>query len=264
MHIVITGASGTVGSVLTNLLKAMGHRVTPWRRQEISINNYGKMEHYLRAIEPDALIHLATASSPTGLENESWLVNYDWTSELAWLSHMLGFKFIFTSTVNVFSDDADGPFGIDSEPDAQTGYGNEKRQAESRVFYQNSEATVVRLGWQIGDAPGSNQMVDWILRQISEQGQIEASTKWLPACSFLDDTVVALTTLLERDGGLYMLDSNRGWNFCEIVTALSARFNQEWEIRPVENFVFDQRMIDKNIQLPPLSMRLKALPRLDR
>lgn len=260
MKVVITGAHGTVGSVLVEHCRRHGFDVVIWDRQLVAIDNYHAMEEFLTSIKPDILFHLAIASQSTGKENESWLVNYQWASELAWISRLLKIKFIYTSTAMVFSDNAIGPFTKMAIPDASSGYGYEKLMAEYRVFYQNPDAYVVRLGWQIGDKPGSNNMIDFFERNMQEHGHVEASTKWYPACSFIQDTVTVLIDITKLDAGLYMIDANEKWNFYEIATALKECFNADWQIIASDNFIYDQRMIDTDISTPSLKNRLKKLP----
>jgi dTDP-4-dehydrorhamnose reductase len=206
------------------------------------------------------LFHLATASQPTGRPGESWLINYEWTSELAWITRTLGIRFVFSSTVLVFSNDARGPFTRDSRPDATEGYGYEKRQAEERAFYQNPEARVVRLGWQIGEEPTGNNMVAFLEDKMRQEGRVRASTRWYPACALLDDTVKALHELAGAAPGLYMLDSNERWTFYEIARALNDRHGGRWRVEPSEDFVCDHRMRDERIRLPALKERLPGLP----
>lgn len=262
MKALLTGASGTVGSALRAHLTARGHSVAAWDRQRVPIDDDGAMEAFVRAEAPDALFHLATASQSTGRAGESWLVNYEWTSKLARLCRTLGVRFVFTSSVMVFTDNAPGPFTPDSVPDAAEGYGYEKRRAEVRALEQNPDALVVRLGWQIGDVAGSNNMLDYLTTQARQHGQIAASTRWYPACSFLADTAAALTRLAwDTPGarGLYLLDSNPRWTFYEIVLALKALHGADWRVVPNEAFVYDQRMMDARTGMPPLSARLPSL-----
>jgi dTDP-4-dehydrorhamnose reductase len=159
----------------------------------------------------------------------------------------------------VFTNAACGPFTIHSQPDAPDGYGYEKRMAERRVFEQNPAARVVRIGWQIGERAGSNNMIDFFERQMREHGQIDAGTHWLPACSFLPDTADALWRTLSRPPGLYMVDSNVRWSFFEIATALS-KVHGGWRIVPTEDFAYDQRMQDDSLRVPALDVRLPGLP----
>ena len=259
-RILVTGASGTVGSAFRQCASAHGAQVIAWDRTAVPIDRYQPMEDFVRETRPDALVHLAIGSRSTGRANESWLVNYEWTSELAWIARVLEVRFVFTSSVMVFTDAARGPFTTASEPDASDGYGHEKRMAEQRVFQQNPDARVVRIGWQIGESAGSNNMIDFFERQMREHGRINASRRWLPACSFLPDTAAALWSALSQPPGLYLVDSNARWNFFDIATALNRRHGGKWKIVPTDVFVYDQRMQDDRLQVPALSTRLTGLP----
>jgi dTDP-4-dehydrorhamnose reductase len=260
MKAIVTGAHGTVGSMLARHFHTQGHEVVAWDRSVVPINRYEPMEDFVRREKVDVLFHLAIASRSTGVPNESWLVNYEWSSELAWITRQLEIRFIFTSSVMVFSDSAKGPFTADSKPDAAEGYGYEKRMAEQRVFHQNPDAIVARLGWQIGEAPGSNNMIDFFERQTSEHGRIQASRKWYPACSFVRDTAAALIWLVSEKPGLYQINSNTQWNFHEIASALNVEHGGRWNIVANDDFVFDQRMIDPRVPIPSLQHTLPALP----
>jgi dTDP-4-dehydrorhamnose reductase len=257
MKAIVTGANGTVGRALCRLL---GAQVVTRDRERVPVDQFAPMEEFVRTTAPDVVFHLAIASRATGKHNESWLVNHDWPSELAWITRTLGVRFVFTSSVMVFTDKARGPFTPESLPDASEGYGNEKRLAERRVFAQNPKAVVARLGWQIGDAAGSNNMIDFFERQMREKGEIRASAKWLPACSFLDDTAAALVSLAGAAPGLYQVDANKRWSFEEIARAVNEHHGSRWQIVPTDDFISDQRMTDPRVSVAPLNKRLPALP----
>ena len=259
MKALITGANGTVGTALQQQLTAANWQIATWDRSQIPIDDYAIMENFVREQNPDVLFHLATASQPTGRENESWLVNYEWTSELAWICRQLDVRFVFTSTVMVFTDDAIGAFTPDSVPDASEGYGYEKLQAEQRTRHQNPDAIIARLGWQIGESTSGNHMLSNLTQQMADNGKISASDKWYPACSFLTDTADALIALSQMDAGLYLVDSNTKWTFYEIVQALKAHHNADWVIEANEDFVYDQRMIDARVPIAKLDERLSRL-----
>lgn len=260
MKAVITGGHGTVGSALAEHVRAHGHKVVAWDRGAVPVDRYQPMEDFIRQERPDVVFHLAIASHSTGIANESWLVNYEWTSELAWITRQLGVRFVFTSSAMVFSDDAKGPFTVDSEPDAPQGYGYEKRMAEQRAFHQNPGAVVARLGWQIGERAGSNNMIDFFEKKAGAGESIAASRKWHPACSFVRDTVRALTWLASAKPGLYLIDSNTHWNFFEIASALNEKHGRRWKIVANDSFVFDQRMVDPRVPIPSLQQTLPTLP----
>jgi dTDP-4-dehydrorhamnose reductase len=259
MKILLTGATGAVGQAVQTAAKAAAQQIIPWNRHQVPVTDPTAMAEFIQGVQPELLIHLATASTPTGLENEGWRVNVEWSTHLAQICAAAGVRMIFTSSVMVFTDDAVGPFTPDSVPDAQSGYGYEKFMAEEAILRAHANAVVVRLGWQIGTAPGSNNMIDFFSKQMAEQGAIGASTQWLPACSFLADTAEMLLRAATVDPGRYLFDSNRRWNFYEIAAALNEMHGRPWQIRPNTDFNYDQRMQDPRLAPPSLAQRLPAL-----
>lgn len=259
MHILLTGSKGTLGQALTRHLEQQGHQVSGWNRHQADPLLPEQHAAYIDALRPDAIMHLAIAAQSTGAVDEGWRVNVQWSEHLAQLAQARGLTLIFTSTALVFNNDVSGPFTVDSSPNASEGYGLEKRQAEERVHAACPSARIVRLGWQIGDAPFGNNMLAWAAQQQRDYGVIGASTRWYPACSFLPDTARALEHLLHRDGGLYLADSNREDNFYDILMALRERHGFAWTLQPNEDYVYDQRLLDARLPLPPLEERLPEL-----
>lgn len=261
MKILVTGSRGTLGRALVRALAAEGHEVIAWSREQAPPDNHAAQAHYMAGVQPDVVFHLAVPSHSTGRPDEGRLVNVAWTDHLARLTAARGLPFIFSSTVMVFTDDARGPFTLESTPDAKTGYGGEKREAELLARAANPLTRIARLGWQIGEADGSNNMVNHLDRQMKEQGVIKASRKWKPACSFLDDTAAGLVRLMELPPDLYQFDSNRHWSFHDIAEALNHQRGNPWNVQADDHFVFDQRMLDPRPGLPSLSAHLPSLVR---
>lgn len=259
MKCIVTGARGTIGSPLCDQLVERGHHVLQWDRNTVPVDDPTAMEQFLTSENPDGVFHLAVASQSTGRPNEGHVVNVEWPHHLARITASLGISFVFTSTVMVFSDDAKGPFTVKSTPDAEGGYGGEKREAERLVIEAHPAAHVIRLGWQIGESQGTNTMLHFFDQKMREEGKVSASSKWLPACSFLPDTVRALADLPGHPPGLYQFNSNSEWNFFEIASALSAERGGRWQIEENQDFVYDQRMVDDRLLPPPLSEGLAAL-----
>lgn len=259
MKAVVTGTKGTLGKKLVSHLLNHGWDVIPWNRSIVAACDWYESELFLSRVKPDVVFHLAIASQPIGLENESWYINHDWPAQIAELCKQQGRRMIFTSTAMVFSDNAIGPFTPDSLPDAEHGYGYEKRMAEETIRRINPDARIARLGWQINDKPGGNNMVENLSQQFAEHGQISASNRWFPACSMLTDTAAALEFLVDQPGGTYMLDSNLKWTFFDIVNALNSTFGFDWEVEANQDFVFDQRMQDPRVVMPSLKDRLPSL-----
>ncbi len=260
MRALVTGSRGTVGSVLVEVLQNRGYEVVRWDRSQVSTTNYPQMESFVRRTAPDVLFHLAAASQPGNAPESSdvgWEVNYEWTSELAWIAKEVGCRFVFTSTVMVFTDEQPGPYSIASTPNAEEGYGMHKRRAEERAFKQNSESRVVRLGWQIADGLRGNHMAAW----LSDRKSVALSTRWIPACSYVGDTAHALADIANLRPGLYHLNANQGWSMYDLAMALREKHDADWDIRPTFDWCYDQRLIDLRVSMREVSEFLTALRR---
>jgi len=262
MKFLITGANGTLGKPFTELVEKSGHTAIKWDRTKAPIDNYQGMANYIKEIAPDIIVSMAIASKPTGIENEQWKVNCLWPSEIAKITKELGIKFLYTSTVMVFSFRKSGPFTIESKPDTieGEGYGYEKRMAEENVIKNNPDACIVRLGWQIGDKPGSNNMVDYCVDKMKNEKIIRASSNYFPACSFIENTLSKLFSLsADFQAGIFMIDSNKKWSLNKIIKALKKHLGINWKIGNDPFFKYDQRMIDPQVEMPPLSDKLKDI-----
>lgn len=260
MKILVTGAHGTLGRPLCHFLATAGHHVIRWDRALIPPDRDDLAEAFIKEMRPDALFHLAIASQTTGKPGEAWQVNVEWPGQLAHLCARYDVRFVMTSTTMVFTYQNPGPYDHESQPDAQEGYGYEKFMAERRVFEANDAATIVRLGWQIGAPEGGNTMVDYLESHMARDGEIQASVRWLPACSFIPDTCAMLADLLEKPPGLYMFDCNDRWSFYQIAVALNQKHGGFWRVKPTDSYVHDQRMRDPNlVEYPKLEQRLPEL-----
>ncbi|HMP75528.1 MAG TPA: sugar nucleotide-binding protein [Kiritimatiellia bacterium] len=262
MHVLVTGGNGTLGSALRAEAARRGDAFTAWERATCQPDDMAGLAPYLARIAPDALVHAAVPSTGTGRPDEGRLVNIEWTARLARAAAERGLPFLYISTVMVFTDNAKGPFTPESEPDAKDGYGFEKLQGERAARDANPEARIARIGWQIGEQPGGNHMLSFFVDKMRTEGVIRASTKWLPATSFLPDTAAALLDLLAMPASLYHVNANTHWTFFEIATALNALHGGSWRVEPNEDFVYDQRLFDPRVPIPPLSARLSELKNL--
>jgi dTDP-4-dehydrorhamnose reductase len=258
MHWLVTGAGGTLGKALAVAARAAGHRFTAWDRGACDPLQPDAHAAYVDALAPDALVHLATASHPTGADDEGRRVNLDWSAGLARLAAARRVPLLFTSTAMVFESTTPGPYTLATPADARAGYGLEKRLAEVAVLQAHPHgARVVRLGWQIGSDDAGNQMVAHACREMAAQGFVGASTAWQPACSFIDDTARALVRALAMPPGLYLLEGNAaGHDFATILEALARVQRRDWRVRRHADYVHDQRLLDARLGVEPIGARL--------
>jgi len=241
---IITGLNGTVAPVVGRQLQLDGYTITGWNRAVIPPDDLAAGEQFIRQEAPDWVLHLAMGSP-------------NWAAMMARVCRELGSGFLFTSTVSVFANPQQAPLTPQLVPAATDDYGRYKIECEQQVYAANPEAIIARLGWQIGHAPGSNNMVDYLHKQMVENGRIVANRHWVPSCAFLEDSAVALDGLMNgKTPGLYHLEGNPGLNFYEIATRLNRWLAAGWEIEETAGRPFDNRMADDRVAMTPITQRL--------
>lgn len=237
MKAMLTGMNGTVAPYIYEELIRRGIEVIIWDRNRNSMHTEEAVYEYIDAVQPDLFFHIATGP-------------VEWVKHIANAAEDLNIKLIYTSSVSVFSDKGTGPYTRESIPNADDDYGRYKIEGEEAVQTYNPTAVIARLGWQIGSSEGSNNMLDFLHKAEKENGFIEASSKWYPSCSFLEDTAIALVDIaLHNEKGIYLLNSNTKYSFFEIVQHLKKKHHTKWEIRDNSSFVRDDRMYDERVKI---------------
>ncbi len=78
---------------------------------------------------------------------------------------------------------------------------------------------------------------------------------------YAEDAAKALLNSLRYPPGTYLVDSNRQWNYRDILCALSRSQKLNWQVQGYQQeFRDDRRMIDTRLSVPPLNERLTTLP----
>jgi dTDP-4-dehydrorhamnose reductase len=246
MRTIITGLNGTVAPVVARLLKGYGHSVVDWDRSVVPIDNEGTIFKFLEDHNPDWFLHIATGSP-------------DWAELIAKICAQKKIKLLYTSSASVFSSSQKGPFRISAIPQPEDDYGRYKLLCEKLIKKNQPDAIIARLAWQIGDEPGSNNMIDYLHKQLEQKGRIEASSLWFPACAFLRDTAEALYQLMVNfPAGIYHLDGNPGLSFYEIVSQLNKLYGEKWPVLQADLPVMNNCLLDDHLLVKSIMNRFQA------
>ncbi|MDX9690972.1 MAG: sugar nucleotide-binding protein [Acholeplasmataceae bacterium] len=240
MNVLISGMNGTVAPYVAHEFTLRGHHVLSYDRTLISTENSEVIEGYLLKYSVDMIIHLAMGS-------------VEWSALLALLSKKLNIMFIYISTVSVYANHQIGPYDIHTIPEPNEDYGKYKRESEIEVINVNPRSKIIRLGWQIGEQDGKNQMLSFIYKHMREDGFITASSKWYPSASFLTDSAKAVYDISSlKDSGIYHVNSNDHMSFFDICTHLSHMF-PNIKVKESTDFVADHRMVDSRVNIMKFS-----------
>ena len=247
MKALVTGMNGTVAPVLARALRASGAEVAAWDRGADPPDSPEAVAATIQREAPDWVCHLATGP-------EAWA---GWIAEACTPS---GARMLFTSSVSVFAPREAGPIPPEAAPNATDDYGQYKARAEALVRAAAPQAVIARLGWQIGAAPGSNTMTDWMHREGTAHGVVRASARWHPACSWLEDTADALVRLMASGArGTYHLDGCGDLTFYDLARGLRAHLGGDWRVERTNEPAMDLRMADPRVAVRPVADRLPAV-----
>ena len=163
--LLVTGASGFLGWNLCQVARAEWEVHGIYDRHPISIPgvhlhqiDLTKIELVTAEIEqiaPDAIIHLAAASSPNFCQThptQSYQINVATTQLLAKTCAEIAIPFVFTSTDLVF--DGTQPPYLETDPVSPLNiYGEQKVAAERAILAAYPRATICRMPLMFGNAP---------------------------------------------------------------------------------------------------------------
>jgi len=246
MKALFTGLNGTVAPAVANYFKKQGFQIIPYDRSVIPVDQPLEIENFINLHRPDIILHFAMGSP-------------EWASTLASIAKSKGIKFVYISTVSVYGPHTPGPITTETIPDAQDQYGQYKIASEKAVLNVNQEAYILRLGWQIGTSPGSNNMIDYLDQQMKQKGLVPASKNWYPSCSFLEDTAESIYDTVHRlPPDTYLINSNDRYHFYDIVSSLSI-IHPSFKVVEQNEFIQNNQMIDDRVHIKKLSERFSSI-----
>lgn len=213
-EILVTGASGFVGSRVFRALAADGHSVTgTFATQEqrvptvkghtqsvaLDLTDDASIEKAFRASWPEVIVHTAAMSELRACEAEperAQRVNVAASEKLARMAAAFGARFILLSTDQVF-DGARGNYGENDEPGPIHVYGRTKLDAEIAVRRAHPAALVLRLALVYGISPsGARTPNEQIVATLRSGGRAKLFRDEFRSPILVDDVVRAILELL--------------------------------------------------------------------
>lgn len=215
MRVAITGASGLVGSRVTELL-APSLEFIPLTRPNVDLATATPDTLARTGIRPDAVLHLAALTAVDELERErphgktgpGYRTNVNGTRAIAEWAATLHVPMLLVSTDFVFPVNSRGPFP--EEPSPTKGptevswYGWTKVQAET-IALENVDNAVLRISYPFQGKPGPRMdHARRLLKLAKEKRLYPLFTDQTFTPSFLDDVALSIRTILTaRNAGIF-------------------------------------------------------------
>lgn len=203
--ILLTGASGLVGSRLTDLLSAKYALRTP-SQKELNVVNQAKVNAYCVRYKPEVIIHAAAFTDINAAENERgdtkgacWRVNIEGTRHVAHAAEKMGVYMIYLSTGSVFrgTENNPGPFHETDSATPQSKvswYGWTKSQAEKFVT-----GAVVRIAHPVKRGePDTEDYVHKIVSLYDRNMLFDLYTDQHIQLTYIDDIYQTIEKLITK------------------------------------------------------------------
>jgi len=203
MRVLITGARGMLGSRLTEVAAARGHRVVAYNQPEMQLEEPEGAAALVRAAHPDVLVHAAGMTDVDGCETDAeraLLVNGTASGALAEAAADLGARCLYVSTDYVFAGRKEEPYVEDDPTEPRTVYGRSKLLGEEET--RRHGAAVVRLSWSFG--PDGKNFVATIAGKLRAGEQLSVVDDQRGAPTYTRDSAEAIVDLAEAEtDGVY-------------------------------------------------------------
>lgn len=234
MKVLVTGASGMLGSNLIPLLKEKGYKIVaminkgslrkrPWVREILSGVDVveARVEEFSGSLKVDAILHLAAV-----LRGPTMRVNYEGTANI--LRRVEAETFVFISSVLALGDGLKEGANEETRCLPVTGYERSKCEAERAVLSSGRRAIVLRPGWIYGpyslnpDILAIAKLVKVGIRPIFIEDELPL------ALVHARDVARAIIHLLENGHeGIYNVRGPRMYTMAELLDAISSFLGRE-------------------------------------
>ena len=209
VKLLITGASGQLGTDLVLSAQKSGHEVIAASHNDLDITDISQVGRVVGEANVDAIIHAAAWTAVDACESDSqkaMAVNRDGTANIVSVAREYGARVIYISTDYVFDGTKSTPYIESDLPNPQSVYGASKLAGEQQLDLTTDQ--IVRISWVCGEH-GAN-MVKTILRLAASNPTLTFVNDQIGSPTFTSDAAPAIVELATSDSaGIWHL-TNQG------------------------------------------------------
>ena len=204
MKILVTGASGQLGTDLTEELRRRGHTVLGTDADTLDVTDEKSVNEYFENQKPQCVIHCAAYTNVDLAEEQEDIcrkINSAGTRNIAEACKKIGAKIIYPSTDYVFCGEGETPFKPDDTQAPINVYGQTKHEGEPAALGMTKHFCV-RISWVFGR--GGKNFVKTMLRLSETHSKLTVVDDQIGAPTYTRDLSRLLADMAESEKyGIY-------------------------------------------------------------
>ena len=170
MRILLTGATGQLGSALCRSLFPQGTSLITASRHQLDLTRAGSFDRFFNETCPDLVINAAAYTAVDKAEDNQTLafaINGEGAGAVARAAAARDIPIVHISTDYVFDGNKRDAWSEDDPPSPINVYGKSKLAGERAVEAENARHIILRVSWLYG--PNGNNFLRTILRLAGER-----------------------------------------------------------------------------------------------
>ena len=270
MKILVTGASGLLGSIICSYFEQQGEQVKTLDRKTFSWTSHDENLKNLEGI--DCIIHAAANTDAEACEldpEKCYKDNTLFTERLSFAASQLECKFVYVSSTGVYG--IGKPYEPYNEYDTvkpTTHHHQSKWLGENAVSKYGKNSLIVRAGWIFGGS--TNNPKNFVARRIEEalslkDKQIYSNSEQRGVPTYVLDFATRLYELIKKDevGTFNLVNIGTASRF-EYVSKIIEFAQLDVKVLPISSTAFNRKAKVSNnetaIPLKMIQMGYETLP----
>ena len=212
MKIIVTGATGYIGSRIAGQLRQDGHVVYKLSRDVADISDFASVRKFFDGIRPEIVVHAAAVSDIKACDNDrekAAKANITGTKCIASSCAVFGVRLVYLSTDQVYNYFENVPLYEYVRPNPTNFYGITKLEGEHAVQATVTMHHILRLSWQFGaheqGLPYRGGIYESAVNALKDKATIQLSKGGTRHLTWVYDTidVIRAATNMELPFGIY-------------------------------------------------------------